>query len=212
MRRHLSSPGRVSRGSTIGSWGHPGLGAKWVSLSRSSGTLAITGGTQTFLPSSRSSRGRGNSRITRLRRALLRLKTNRLSHTQPAPSPLAYDPAPYRNRPVHGSLGGGTPGPRYSRVIPAVSGSRETQETGTYRLHAEVADHAQQHGEDRETFGIQSYPRLDFQDGCFLMDVYTPMARFAEAFDKEPFLANRRCDARCLVYTGRRTSAFTQPE
>ena len=33
------------------------------------------------------------------RRTLLRLKTNRLSHTQPAPFPLAYDPAPYRNRP-----------------------------------------------------------------------------------------------------------------
>ena len=36
----------------------------------------------------------------RSRRALLRLKTNRLSHTQPTPFPLAYDPAPYRNRPV----------------------------------------------------------------------------------------------------------------
>ena len=35
----------------------------------------------------------------RSRRTLLRLKTNRLSHTQPAPFPLAYDPAPYRNRP-----------------------------------------------------------------------------------------------------------------
>ena len=35
----------------------------------------------------------------RSRRALLRLKTNRLSHTQPAPFPLAYDPAPHRNRP-----------------------------------------------------------------------------------------------------------------
>ena len=35
----------------------------------------------------------------RSRRALLRLKTNRLSHTQPTPFPLAYDPAPYRNRP-----------------------------------------------------------------------------------------------------------------
>ena len=34
----------------------------------------------------------------RSRRALLRLKTNRLSHTQPARFPLAYDPAPYRNR------------------------------------------------------------------------------------------------------------------
>ena len=33
----------------------------------------------------------------RSRRALLRLKTNRLSHTQPAPFPSAYDPAPYRN-------------------------------------------------------------------------------------------------------------------
>ena len=29
----------------------------------------------------------------------LSLKTNRLSHIQPATSPLAYDPAPYRNRP-----------------------------------------------------------------------------------------------------------------
>ena len=36
----------------------------------------------------------------RSRRTLLRLKTNRLSHTQPAPFPLAYDPAPYRNRPA----------------------------------------------------------------------------------------------------------------
>ena len=36
----------------------------------------------------------------RSRRALLRLKTNGLSHTQPAPFLLAYDPAPYRNRPV----------------------------------------------------------------------------------------------------------------
>ena len=35
----------------------------------------------------------------RSRRTLLRLKTNRLSHTQPAPFSLAYDPAPYRNRP-----------------------------------------------------------------------------------------------------------------
>ena len=35
----------------------------------------------------------------RSRRALLRLKTNRLSHTQPSPVPLAYDPAPYLNRP-----------------------------------------------------------------------------------------------------------------
>ena len=36
----------------------------------------------------------------RSRRTLLRLKTNRLSHTQPAPFSLAYDPAPYQNRPV----------------------------------------------------------------------------------------------------------------
>ena len=36
----------------------------------------------------------------RSHRAFLRLKTNRLSNTQPAPFPLAYDPAPYRNRPV----------------------------------------------------------------------------------------------------------------
>ena len=36
----------------------------------------------------------------RSRRTLLRLKTNRLSHTQPTPFPLAYDPAPYRNRPA----------------------------------------------------------------------------------------------------------------
>ena len=36
----------------------------------------------------------------RSRRTLLRLKTNRLSHTQPTPFSLAYDPAPYRNRPV----------------------------------------------------------------------------------------------------------------
>ena len=35
----------------------------------------------------------------RSRRTLLRLKTNRLSHTQPASFPLAYDSAPYRNRP-----------------------------------------------------------------------------------------------------------------
>ena len=35
----------------------------------------------------------------RSRRALLSLKTNRRPHTQPAPFPLAYDPAPYRNRP-----------------------------------------------------------------------------------------------------------------
>ena len=35
----------------------------------------------------------------RSRRVLLRLKTNRLSYTQPAPFPLAYDPALYRNRP-----------------------------------------------------------------------------------------------------------------
>ena len=34
----------------------------------------------------------------RSRRAVLHLKINRLSHTQPAPFPLAYDPAPYRNR------------------------------------------------------------------------------------------------------------------
>ena len=40
----------------------------------------------------------------RSRRALLRLKTNRLSHTQPAPFPLAYDPAPYRNRPDQANL------------------------------------------------------------------------------------------------------------
>ena len=38
------------------------------------------------------------------------LKTNRLSHTQPATSPLAYDPAPYRNRPVH-LVGDGDAGP-----------------------------------------------------------------------------------------------------
>ena len=30
-------------------------------------------------------------------------ETNRLSHAQPAPCPLAYDPAPYRDRPVPGS-------------------------------------------------------------------------------------------------------------
>ena len=39
----------------------------------------------------------------RPRRALLRLKTNPLSHTQPPPFPLAYDPAPYRNRPEQGT-------------------------------------------------------------------------------------------------------------
>ena len=32
-------------------------------------------------------------------RDLLRIKTNRLSHAQPTPFPLAYDSAPYRNRP-----------------------------------------------------------------------------------------------------------------
>ena len=36
----------------------------------------------------------------RSRRALIRIETNRLSHTQPASFLLAYDPAPYRNRPV----------------------------------------------------------------------------------------------------------------
>ena len=36
----------------------------------------------------------------RSRRTLLHLKTNRLSHTQPASFSLAYDSAPYRNRPV----------------------------------------------------------------------------------------------------------------
>ena len=36
----------------------------------------------------------------RSRRAPLRLKTNRLSYTQPAPFPSTYDPAPYRNRPA----------------------------------------------------------------------------------------------------------------
>ena len=36
----------------------------------------------------------------RPRRARLRLKTNRLSHAQPAPFALAYDPAPYWNRPL----------------------------------------------------------------------------------------------------------------
>ena len=35
------------------------------------------------------------------------------------------------------------------------------------------------------------------------MDVNTPMGRFPDPFDKEPFLANRRCNARFLVYTGR---------
>ena len=35
------------------------------------------------------------------RRAHLSLKTNRLSHTQAASFPLAYDPAPYQNRPDH---------------------------------------------------------------------------------------------------------------
>ena len=35
----------------------------------------------------------------RSRRALLRIKTNRLSHSQPPAFPLAYDSAPYRNRP-----------------------------------------------------------------------------------------------------------------
>ena len=44
------------------------------------------------------------------------------------------------------------------------------------------------------------------------MDVNTPMARFPEAYEKELFLANRRCNARRLVYTGRGTSAFTQPD
>ena len=39
----------------------------------------------------------------RSHQAFLRLKTNRLSHTQPAPFPLAYDPAPYRNRPDEGA-------------------------------------------------------------------------------------------------------------
>ena len=39
----------------------------------------------------------------RSRRTLLRLKTDRLSHTQPAPFPLAYDPVLYRNRPATGS-------------------------------------------------------------------------------------------------------------
>ena len=38
----------------------------------------------------------------RSRRTLLHLKTNRLSHTQPASFPLAYDSAPYRNRPDSG--------------------------------------------------------------------------------------------------------------
>ena len=36
----------------------------------------------------------------RCSQALFSLKTNRLSHTQSVSFPLAYDPAPYRNRPV----------------------------------------------------------------------------------------------------------------
>ena len=49
----------------------------------------------------------GEYSISESRRALLRLKTNRLSHTQPAPFPLAYHPAPYRNRPGFGCGRGG---------------------------------------------------------------------------------------------------------
>ena len=59
----------------------------------------------------------------RSRRTLLRLKTNRLSHTQPTPLPLAYDPAPYRNRPAH-LVGDGAArrlGPEVPRVLRAVS-------------------------------------------------------------------------------------------
>ena len=43
---------------------------------------------------------KGEYSISDLAEFLLRLKTNRLSYTQPAPFPLAYDPAPYRNRPA----------------------------------------------------------------------------------------------------------------
>ena len=43
----------------------------------------------------------GEYSISDLSETLLRLKTNRLSRTQPVPVPLAYDPAPYRNRPGH---------------------------------------------------------------------------------------------------------------
>ena len=44
----------------------------------------------------------GEYSISDLAELFSRLKTNRLSHTQPAPFILAYDPAPYRNRPVVG--------------------------------------------------------------------------------------------------------------
>ena len=46
----------------------------------------------------------GTGIAQRSRRTFLRLKTNRLSHTQPAPFTLAYDPAPYRNRPANGRV------------------------------------------------------------------------------------------------------------
>ena len=52
----------------------------------------------------------------RSRRALLRLKTNHISHTQPVPSPLAYDPAP-----LYLDFGDGA-----ERGRPVPPGSRQT--------------------------------------------------------------------------------------
>ena len=62
---------------------------------------------------------------------------------------------------------GALPESSYSRVLPAASGSREAQETGTHRLYAEVADHAQQHGEDRETLGSNHTCILTFKTVAF---------------------------------------------
>ena len=114
--------------------------------------------------------GRGNSRITRLRRRVYSGRVqNQLHDKQDDTSDVAFQVRAHGSdsSPSPGRTGGGTPEPRYSRVIPAVSGGRETQETGTYRLHAEVADHAQQHGEDRETLGSNHTRVLTFKTVAF---------------------------------------------
>ncbi len=66
----------------------------------------------------------------RSRRTLLRLKTNRLSHTQPTPFPLAYDPAPYRNRPAH-LVGDGAAGP-LGPAVPRVLTGRLQRHVGSH--------------------------------------------------------------------------------
>ena len=72
-------------------------------------------------------------------------------------------PSPGACRALHGSVGGDPAQSGDPRLLPAAAGGRQDQETGADRLHAQAADHPQQHGKKRPALEPQHDQPLTFK-------------------------------------------------